>query len=94
MDDDLSESRRALNRFNVHVMTANVLSLVAIVPRILHGRVASHTQSPTILASTHAFEAFCFIMVVFIRGRRRAPQTWMSSTLVRAVRQEIKGVTG
>jgi hypothetical protein len=57
MDGDPFELRHALDRLNVHVLTAGVVLQVALMPLILHGGVVSWTGPPTIRVATYASEA-------------------------------------
>ena len=87
MDSDRSGLRHGLDRVDVHILTTGVALQVALMPLILHGGVVSRTGPPTILVSTYAFEAVCFMMMILIRsrGRNRVLELWMSSSLARAL---------
>jgi|NGEPerStandDraft_6_1074524.scaffolds.fasta_scaffold145844_2 hypothetical protein len=91
MDGDCSELGHTLDRLNVRVLTTGVVLQVALMPLILYGGIASRAGSPAILVATYAFEAVCFLRMAFIRpnSRERVLQLWMSSTLARALQEEL-----
>jgi hypothetical protein len=93
MEGDCSELRGALGRIDIHVLTAGVPLQAALMPLILYGGSASRADSPAILPVTYAFEAVCFMMMIFMRsrGRNRVLRLWMSSTLARAMNEAMGG---